>query len=65
VLLAIECPSCGQYTERALPWLNTAASLPCDGCGAEVDLGAGEARDLIDAIVRLNARLDAEFPRPR
>jgi hypothetical protein len=61
VLLAIECPTCGGYTERLLGWLSTATSLPCGDCGSDVDVGAGEARQLIDAFVILDKRLDEEF----
>ena len=61
VLLAIECPCCGGYTERLLAWLSTATSLPCGDCGSHVDVGGGEARHLIDTFVTLDKRLDEEF----
>jgi ribosomal protein S27E len=59
--LAIECPRCGDYSERRLVWLRNARAVTCDNCTAAFDLDSGSNRALIDGYFELSARLDAEF----
>jgi ribosomal protein S27E len=60
-LLAIECPRCGDYSERRLVWLGHASTMTCDNCAAPIDLSSGTNRALIDGYIELSMRLDAEF----
>jgi ribosomal protein S27E len=59
--LAIECPRCGDYSERRLVWLRNASAMTCDNCAAPIDLSSGTSRALIDGYMKLSIRLDAEF----
>ena len=59
--LAVECPRCGDYSERCLVWLRNASAMTCDNCAAPIDLSFGTSRALIDGYIKLSMRLDAEF----
>jgi len=48
--LAVECPACGHYTEKPLPWLKTAELMECGSCGMSIDLASGERREEIDKL---------------
>lgn len=60
-LLAIACPTCGEYSERPLTWLHTAPDMDCDKCGATIDLKVGESRVLIESVVTRVERANAEL----
>jgi hypothetical protein len=49
-LMAIECPACGAYTEKPLPWLKAAELLDCGACGNTVDISFGDQRIEIDRM---------------
>jgi len=48
--LAVECPACGHYTEKPLPWLKAADLMDCASCGMSIDLASGERRAEIDKL---------------
>lgn len=37
-ILRIRCPACGQHTEKLVTVLVRKSSIPCNVCGASVDL---------------------------
>jgi hypothetical protein len=54
--LAVECPVCGHYTEKPLPWLKTADLMECGSCGMTVDLMSGERREEIEKLYASSLR---------
>lgn len=54
--LAIECPACGNYTEKPLPWLKQAELMDCGSCGMTIDLASGERRVEIDKLYAITQR---------
>jgi hypothetical protein len=58
-LMAIECPACGAYTEKPLPWLKVAEFLDCSSCGNNVDISFGDQRVEIDRMFERTVRFGA------
>ena len=54
--LAVECPACGHYTEKPLPWLKAAARMDCGACATPIDLVSGERRAEIDKLYEITLR---------
>jgi transcription elongation factor Elf1 len=53
---AVECPACGHYTEKPLPWLKRAEIMDCGACGMVIDLASGERREEIDKLYEITLR---------
>lgn len=54
--LAIECPACGNYSEKPLAWLKLADLVDCDACGLSIDIATGERRAAIEKHYRIVLR---------
>ncbi len=53
---AVECPACGNYTEKPLGWLKESDRMECACCGMSIDLASGEQRDEIDKLYAITQR---------
>lgn len=59
VNLAITCPKCGKVTDKPVSWLVNESILPCDGCGGQINLKAGDNRRRIEEVAREAGRVQA------
>ncbi len=57
----IQCPRCGQATEKNVAWLATNSDLRCNNprCRAMINLDAPDQRAIIDKLVDHASELDA------
>ena len=51
ISLAIECPACGEYSEKQLVSLKSARAVDCETCGEAIDVENGDCRTEIDALL--------------
>lgn len=51
------CPTCGDVSARKVEWCQEHTTLPCDSCGAFIDLSTDENRARIAAEAKLRDRL--------
>jgi ribosomal protein S27E len=51
ITLAIECPACGEYSEKQLVALKAARAVDCEVCGGAIDVESGDYRTEIDALL--------------
>ena len=51
ITLAIECPECGEYSEKKLVSLKLARAVDCKVCGVAIDVESGDYRTEIDTLL--------------
>ena len=56
ILLAVECPTCLEYTETPLSRLKAAERVECAACGRPIDVATGDPRAEIDRLFEVSMR---------
>jgi transcription elongation factor Elf1 len=58
-ILRIRCPECGQHTEKLVSVLVKKSNIPCNVCGATIDLESPANQLLIKETAQSCARIGA------
>ena len=56
---AVRCEKCSHRTPKTVAWLSGQNKLPCEECGAIIDLRAGDNAVVITELANQCARIDA------